>query len=180
MFQLRCILAERGYNVHVVEANRVGWGASGRNGGELIDGVSGGKHLERLGGEKLAWEMHWAGHEIIRSRVSEYDIQCDLKFGYLDLAIKERHLRDLREELEYFERFDFPHEVRILNAQETREAIGTDVYVGSMLNMANGHLHPLNLCIGEARAAVSKGATFYEQSPVERIEYGSKPDGRHC
>jgi glycine/D-amino acid oxidase-like deaminating enzyme len=53
--------------------------------------------------------------------------------------------------------------------------IGTDAYIGALMNMGNGHLHPLNLCIGEARAAVSRGATIYEQSPVLRIEKGNRP-----
>jgi len=69
----------------------------------------------------------------------------------------------------------FPHEFRLLSADETRETIGTSAYIGALLNMANGHLHPLNLCIGEARAAVSLGATIYEQSPVIKIEKGDRP-----
>ena len=89
-------LAERGYDVHVVEANRVGWGASGRNGGQIIGGISGEERMaRRLGsdGERIMWEMRWAGHDIIRERVRTYGIQCDLKQGYLDVAIKPRHVR---------------------------------------------------------------------------------------
>jgi gamma-glutamylputrescine oxidase len=171
-------LAERGYKVQVVEANRVGWGASGRNGGQIIGGISGeGKLANSLGaeGERLLWDMRWAGHDIIRERVDTYNIDCDLKWGYLDVAIKPRHLRDQREELEKMERYQFPHEYRSLSAQETQELIGTDAYIGSLLNKGNGHLHPLNLCIGEAQAAVSLGAVIYEQSPVLRIDKGSKP-----
>ena len=172
-------LAERGYEVHVLEANRVGWGASGRNGGQLIGGISGEELLQRRhkGGEaqRRIWELRWAGHDIIKDRVQRYGISCDLKFGYLDVAIKQRHIRALQEERDYLERFEFPHEVRLLNAAQTRETIGTSEYIGSLLNMGNGHLHPLNLCIGEARAAESLGARFYEQSPVRRIEHDGKP-----
>jgi gamma-glutamylputrescine oxidase len=77
--------------VHVLEANKVGWGASGRNGGQMIGGISGEHQLSNHYGldvEKMVWEMRWAGHEIIRERVNTYSIQCDLKFGYLDVAIK--------------------------------------------------------------------------------------------
>jgi glycine/D-amino acid oxidase-like deaminating enzyme len=147
-------LAERGYKVHVVEANRVGWGASGR---------------------ELFSELRWAGHEIIRERVDKYGIQCDLKPGYLDVAIKQRHLRDFEADYERLEKAGFPHELRLLSREETQETIGTDAYLGALLNMGNGHLHPLNLCIGEAMAAVSLGATIYEQSPVTRIEKGARP-----
>jgi gamma-glutamylputrescine oxidase len=171
-------LSERGYKVHVIEANRVGWGASGRNGGQIIGGISGeGKLAKSLGadGERMLWDMRWAGHDIIRERVDTYNIDCDLKWGYLDVAIKPRHLRDQQEELEKMERHQFPHEYRALSAQETGDLIGTDAYIGSLLNKGNGHLHPLNLCIGEAQAAASLGAVIYEQSPVLRIDKGSKP-----
>lgn len=171
-------LAERGYNVHVVEANKVGWGASGRNGGQLIGGIAGEEHIANQLGkdvEDIFGELRWAGHEIIRERVKTYGIQCDLKFGYLDVAIKQRHIRDIEADYERLERAEFPHDFRILSKDETREAIGTDVYIGALLNMGNGHLHPLNLCIGEARAAQSLGATIYEQSPVLNIEKHGRP-----
>ncbi|MGI9219411.1 MAG: NAD(P)/FAD-dependent oxidoreductase [Woeseiaceae bacterium] len=170
-------LAERGYNVHVVEASKVGWGASGRNGGQIISGITGERAIARHVGkdvEELFSEMRWAGHEIIRERVEKYSIQCDLKFGYLSVGEKPRHLRWFEDDLKRLNDTGFPHEVRLLSASETSDLIGTDVYTGALLNMGNGHLHPLNLCIGEARAAESLGATFYEQSPVLNIEHGSK------
>ncbi len=104
-----------------------------------------------------------------------YGIECDLKFGYLDVALKERHLRQFEADAERLEKAGFPHEFRMLSREETRETIGTDVYIGALLNMANGHVHPLNLCVGEARAAESLGVTIYEQSPVISIEKGNKP-----
>jgi len=170
-------LSERGYNVHVIESNRVGWGASGRNGGQIISGIAGETNIAKHHGrdvEEIFGEMRWAGHQIIRDRVGQYGIQCDLKFGYLDVAIKQRHLRDIEADYERLVKADFPHEFRILSKTETRDIIGTDAYIGSFLNMGNGHLHPLKLCVGEARAAVSQGATIYEQSPVLSIEHGSK------
>lgn len=171
-------LAERGYNVHVVEANRVGWGASGRNGGQLIGGISGEQQVaqhHRRDVEELFGELRWAGHDIVRERVATYGIQCDLKRGYLDVAIKRRHLRDFNADYERLQNAGFPHEIRMLSREETREMIGTDAYLGALLNMGNGHLHPLNLCVGEANAAVSLGATVYEQSKVLRIEHGNRP-----
>jgi len=171
-------LAERGYNVHVVEANRVGWGASGRNGGQMISGISGEAAIAKHHGrdvEEIFGELRWAGHHIIRERVATYGIECDLKHGYLDVAIKARHVHDIHADYERLKEANFPHEVRILSQEETRAATGTDAYIGALLNMGNGHLHPLNLCIGEANAAASLGATIYERSPVTRIEHGDKP-----
>jgi len=171
-------LAERGYKVHVIEANRVGWGASGRNGGQIIGGISGEKKIARqmgADGESLLWEMRWAGNDIIRQRIQTYDIDCDLKWGYLDVAIKPRHLREQQTEWESLQKHNFPHEHKLLSREETSALIGTDAYIGALMNMGNGHLHPLNLCLGEAEAAVAMGTTICEQSPVLRIEHGNKP-----
>jgi glycine/D-amino acid oxidase-like deaminating enzyme len=171
-------LAEQGYNVHVVEASRVGWGASGRNGGQLIGGIAGENRIARhIDGNRkeILRELRWGGHEIVRERVRRYAIDCDLKSGYLDVAIKPRHMSEFQAEHEQLVGDDFPHETRMLSGDETRELIGTDAYIGAHLNMGNGHLHPLKLCVGEARAAASLGASIYEQSPVVRIEHGPKP-----
>ncbi len=171
-------LAERGYNVHVVEANKVGWGATGRNGGQIIGGISGEDKIARhmgADGESLLWQMRWAGNDIIRERIQTYNINCDLKWGYLDVAIKPKHLRAQQAEWETLQKHSFPHEHRMLSRQETAALIGTDAYIGALMNMGNGHLHPLNLCLGEARAAISMGTTIYEQSPVLQIEHGDKP-----
>jgi len=171
-------LAERGYDVHVLDANKVGWGASGRNGGQVIGGISGEKKILQYHGrdkEDLLWDMRWAGNNIIRERVRTYGIDCDLKYGYLDVAIKPRHVRDLQEEFETLARHKFPHEFNLLSREETREITGSKAYIGALMNMGSGHVHPLNLCIGEARAAVSLGVKINEQSPVLRIEENRKP-----
>lgn len=165
-------LAERGYKVCVVEARRVGWGASGRNGGQIIAGISGEQRIAKHHGPGIAellWEMRWAGHRIIRERVARYAIDCDLKSGYLDVAIKARHVRDLEADVRRLEEHRYGEEFRLLSRDETRSMIGTDSYCGALLNMGNGHLHPLNLCLGEARAAVSLGVKMYERSPVQSI-----------
>ena len=168
-------LAERGYEVCVVEANRVGWGASGRNGGQMIAGISGEQRIAKYHGpgiEKLLWEMRWAGHRIIRERVARYSIECDLKSGYLDVAIKPRHVRDLEADVRRLAEHGCSDEFRLLSRDETRSMIGSESYCGALLIMGNGHLHPLNLCLGEARAAVSLGVKLYERSAVESISNG--------
>lgn len=170
-------LAERGFNVSLVEANKVGWGASGRNGGQLIHGIPGETTIARSLGkdvEDVFAELRWAGHAIVRDRVDKYSINCDLKFGYIDVASKSRHLRDFERQVRQLQAVNFPHAVRLTSAAETAELIGSEAYLGGLVNMGNGHLHPLNLCIGEARAAESLGVTIYEQSPVVRIEHGPR------
>jgi glycine/D-amino acid oxidase-like deaminating enzyme len=169
-------LAERGYEVSVVEANRVGWGASGRNGGQMIGGISGEQRMLQHHGpqiEKTLWDMRWTGHRIIRERVQKFAIDCDLKSGYLDVAIKPRHMRHLEVAHAKLSEHGFEQEFRLLSRNETRTTIGTDAYIGALMNMGNGHLHPLNLCAGEARAAASLGVQLFERSPVRSITHGN-------
>lgn len=171
-------LAERGYKVALIEANRVGWGASGRNGGQLIGGISGERKIAEKFGKQAAdtmWDMRWRGHEIILERVHQYAIDCDLKMGYMDVASKPRQVRDLEQEAAWLQERNFPYQYRVLYGEETRDTLATEAYVGGLLNMRNGHLHPLNLCIGEARAASNLGVQIFEHSVVSNIRHGSKP-----
>ena len=168
-------LAERGYNVAVVEANRVGWGASGRNGGQVIRGFSGAYKISKDFSEekkRMIWDMKWRGNAIIEERVSRYDIDCDLNPGFIEVAHKPRHLDELQAYYDDLAAHDFPYEYGVLDREETVAALGTEAYIGSFYNMRDGHVHPLNLCIGEARAAAGLGVQFFEQSPVTEIRHG--------
>ena len=171
-------LAERGYSVAIVEANRVGWGASGRNGGQLINGLSGMARLEKILGREHAdmlWDLRWRGNDIIHERVEKYGIQCDLKNGFVETALKERHVRELDEYAEEMERRNFPYPYEVWDREKTQASLGTDAYIGGFVCYRDGHLHPLNLCIGEARAAEGLGVQIFEQSPVTGIQHGNRP-----
>lgn len=171
-------LAERGYSVAVVEANRIGWGASGRNGGQIINGISGMSRMKKKYGESAAdalWAIRWRGNEIIRERVQKYGIQCDLKDGYAEVAVKPRHLEYIEEAFDELNAAGFEHRYEKWSRQETAEKLGTSAFHGAFVNYFDGHIHPLNLCIGEARAAADLGVRFFEQSPVTGIVHGRKP-----
>ncbi len=171
-------LAERGYDVALLESHRVGWGASGRNGGQLIDGfVDTGKIGKRFGlaAADMAYRMGLECRDIVVDRIGQYAIDCDLKMGYLDLALRPADMRQFEETLASKRRMNYPHDVRIVEAPDLGEYIGSDRYVGGLVNAGNGHLHPLNLCLGQARAAADLGATIFEQSRVTRIRHGQKP-----
>ena len=171
-------LAERGYSVALVEANRIGWGASGRNGGQLINGISGLDALSEKHGESIAdmiWDLRWRGNDIIYERVEKYNIQCDLKQGFVETAVKPRHLEYLNEYFEERQERNFPYKYEIWNKEKTQSSLGTDAYIGAFACYRDGHLHPLNLCIGEARAATQLGVKIFEQSPVIDIQHGQKP-----
>lgn len=171
-------LAERGYSVALVEANRVGWGASGRNGGQIINGMSGLSRLRKKHGDGIAdmiWDLRWRGHEIIHERVEKYGIQCDLKSGYVEVAPKLRQVEWFDEYAAEREARGFPYRYETWDREQTRANLGTDAYHGGFVCYRDGHVHPLNLCIGEARAAAGFGAQVFEQSPVTDIEHGDRP-----
>jgi len=171
-------LAERGYSVALVEAHRIGWGASGRNGGQMINGISGLDKIQKKHGDDIGdmiWDLKWRGNDIIYDRVEKYGIQCDLKSGFLEVATKPRQLSYFDEFVAEREKHNFPYRYEVWDKEETRSRLGTDAFHGGFLCYRDGHLHPLNLCIGEARAAHNLGVHIFEQSPVTDIEHGDRP-----
>ncbi|MEW6462339.1 MAG: FAD-binding oxidoreductase [Pseudomonadota bacterium] len=175
-------LAERGLKVAVVETNKVGWGASGRNGGQVTGSLSGDEAMRKqmrnsLGSEvdDFIWHLRWRGHEIIKSRVARYGIACDLKHGHLHAAMKPSHMDELRASYDEALRRGMAGEVSLLDGAEVRAQLGSDLYCGAIKNTRNMHLHPLNLCLGEAQAAASLGALIFEHSEVLDIVHGPRP-----
>jgi len=172
-------LAERGFDVALVEANRIGWGASGRNGGQIIGGI--GHTPERFkksigaDGIRAIHRMGIEAREVIRQRVERYAIQCDLKWGYCDVALKPRHMKQFAQWQAFEQAIGNPHPYTLLDREQLKTYVNSDRYLGGLHNTANGHLHPLNLCIGEAQALAGLGASIYEQSRVVTIEQGSTP-----
>ena len=171
-------LAERGFSVILLEAHKIGWGASGRNGGQLIRGV--GHGLEQFAnmigndGVRQLKLMGLEAVEIVRQRVEHYAIDCDLTWGYCDLANKPRDLLSLAEDAEELRSLGYRHHLQLLQASEMHSVVGSDRYVGGMIDMGSGHLHPLNLALGEAVAAQTLGVRLFEHSAVTRIEYGAQ------
>lgn len=171
-------LSERGYKVALVEANRVGWGASGRNGGQLINGISGTGRIARGKPQAVAdqlWQLGWRGHELIHERVKKYGIECDLKAGFVEVAVKASQVPWLEEYAEERQKHNFPHRYELWDRQKTIDKLGTHAFHGAFACYRDGHLHPLNLCIGEARAAHRLGTEIFEQSPVTHISHGARP-----
>ncbi len=175
-------LAERGYSVAVLEAERVGWGASGRNGGQIGTGYSPGMaKIEGWVGREDArklWDMSEEAKNIIRDRVQRHQISCDLKPGYFHGAAKVRDLDHLRQEIELLStRYDY-RDARLIEPADVGQYVSTSAYHGGLFDAGVGHLHPLNYCLGLARAAMEAGVRIFEDSPVEAIEKGSRPLAR--
>ncbi|MBP5078133.1 FAD-binding oxidoreductase [Pseudomonas chlororaphis] len=175
-------LAEKGLKVAIVESHKIGWGATGRNGGQVTGSLSGDeamrKQMRRTLGDEVddfIWQLRWRGHQIIRQRVDKYAIACDLKHGHLHAAYKPSHLAGLRADYEEAVRRGMRDEISLLDRQQVREVLESPLYHGAIKNTRNLHLHPLNLCIGEARAAESLGALIFEHSEVLQIVHGEHP-----
>jgi glycine/D-amino acid oxidase-like deaminating enzyme len=173
-------LAERGREVVLLEARRVGWGASGRNGGQVIGGLCEEPLPRPRGvdhaGMRVLHELGAEGVAIVRDRVAHHGIDCDLRWGYLDVALRKRHLGRLRDNLAARRSRGYPHELRLLDRDEVAAFTGSRAYLGGLYDPTGaGHLHPLRLCQGEAAAAVILGACVHEQTPVERVEHGPRP-----
>jgi len=174
-------LAERGFKVAVLEAERVGWGASGRNGGQLITGYNKPvSTLARWVGPEDArhlWDMSEEAKGIVAGLVDRFGIDCDLKWGYLLAGLKPRHMGELAEWRDELEGLGY-HRTRLLDRAQIREAVASDRYVGGLIDEGSGQLHPLNYCLGLAAAAESLGVRIFEGSKVTAIDTGPRPWAR--
>lgn len=171
-------LLESGFKVCIVEAAKVGFGASGRNGGQIVNSYSRDIDvIERSVGARqaqLLGQMAFEGGRIIRERIAKYNIQCDLKDGGVFAAFTAKQMGHLEAQKKLWERYGH-NQLELLDAKGIRDVVATDNYVGGMLDLSGGHIHPLNLALGEAAAVESLGGIIYEQSPAVRIERGTNP-----
>lgn len=175
-------LCEKGFKVAIVEANKIGWGATGRNGGQVTGSLSGDKAMGKqfrkpLGAatDDFIWNLRWRGHDIIKKRVEKYNIECDLKHGHLQTAYKPSHIKELKQMLDQAQQNGMEKDVSWVSKEEIPNYLESSIYHGGLLNKRNMHLHALELCIGEARAAEGLGALIFEDSKVIDIKHGDQP-----
>ena len=166
-------LAESGYDVILLEAKRIGWGASGRNGGQLHSGQrKGQQELEKLFGHDRAhelWQLAEESKALVKQRITKHNIDCDYKPGLLHAAYKKSDVKEIKSEISKLqEDYNYGH-VRYVSKQEISEMLGTDIYHGGVLDTDAGHLHPLNYVLGLSQAARQAGVRIFERSPVTQI-----------
>ena len=166
-------LAQNGQSVLMIEGAQVGWGASGRNGGQIVNGLNAGLDTisKRYGEDTASFigSMLQEGGQVIRDFVKRYDIHCDLKDNNIYVALNTKHMRNLEEKQRLWRRHGMDdHEM--LDANALRSHVNSRLYVGGMLDRTGGHLHPLNLALGEAAAIEKSGGIIHEHSRVLRIE----------
>jgi gamma-glutamylputrescine oxidase len=171
-------LSENGYSVIVLEADRIGFGASGRNGGQIVNGYS--RDLEtiarRYGPERAArlGEMSLEGGQIIRERVAKYGIECDLVDGGFFAAFTDKQVKEMAEVRANWQKHGHDG-LEMVSKAEVGKYVKADRYVGGMIDTKGGHIHPLDLVLGEAAAAESLGAKIFEKSKVVHLDTGPQP-----
>jgi len=171
-------LAERGHAVALLEANRIGWGASGRNGGQILPGWSGEDAMRNQLGEaaeEFLERTRFRGNEIIEDRIEKYQIDCDYARGAMTAALNQSHMRRLRADYEGYIAAGRSADAEFIKADRIRKFIVSDAYVGGLFEKRAAHCHPLNLCLGEARAARNLGVRIFENSRALEIQYGERP-----
>jgi gamma-glutamylputrescine oxidase len=170
-------LAERGFKVALLEANFVGYGASGRSGGQTIFGLASSQKAlaSQVGREdaKRLFEMSVEALDLIQSLIRRHGIECDYRPNHVHVATKPRHLDELREWLEEL-RGEYGYEsVSLLDRAQLQAHLRSARYLGGLLDTRSGHLHPLKLTQGVARAAESAGAVILEQTQALHYEEGA-------
>jgi gamma-glutamylputrescine oxidase len=163
-------LAQRGYRVTLLEAERIGWGASGRSGAQAIFGVAAGQDkLNALLGAvdaRHVWDMSIEALSLMRELIAHHQIDCDYVSGQMHVAIKPRQLVELQNwERELRDSYDY-QSVRLLDRAATRGLVASERYIGGLLDTNSGHLHPLKYVRGLAAAAERLGCTLHESSRV--------------
>ena len=170
-------LAERGYRTVLLEARRVGNGASGRNGGQLGSGHRRDQlTLEReLGVERarLLWSLAEEAKALVRARVARHGIDCDLKPGIAIAAHRPRHARVLAREAEHLSARYGYDALDVLDRTALRAEVDSEDFHGGLMDRGAGHLHPLDYARGLARVAADAGADIREGTPVTGLATGS-------
>ncbi|HEX7116634.1 MAG TPA: FAD-binding oxidoreductase [Steroidobacter sp.] len=167
-------LAQRGYRVVLLEAAHIGWGASGRSGGQAIVGYAcSQQRLEQQVGfesAKRMWDISVEGLKLLRERVERYRIDCDLHWGHLHVAVKNRQREELLRDLEETrERYGY-EQLRFFERAEVESLLATTRYCAGLYDAGSGHLHPLNYTLGLADAAAAAGAQIFERSPATSVQ----------
>ena len=180
-------LAGRGYRVVLLEQERIGWGASGRSGGQLLHGYSAeGSRVEKLVGAEDArklWELSLEALDLARGRISEHKIDCDFVEGYVLAALNASHRRQLLAYREHLDHYGY-NDCSLHEGAELEKLLRSPRYCAGLFDFRCGHVHPLNFTLGLARAALKAGATLHGQSQALNLDTSGKgvkvktPQGR--
>lgn len=167
---------EAGFSVILLEANRVGWGASGRSGGQMIPGMRwhAGDLVNTFGAERARtlFTVATTARSRVHHRIAMHGIDCDLRGGHLTAACKPRHFVDMQREVECLQHVMGYDAARLIEPALLPDYVGSALYHGGLFDADGGHLHPLNYAIGLAKAALDAGVVIHEDSAATGIDHG--------
>lgn len=165
-------LAEAGYSVVLLEGERIGWGASGRNGGQVINGFAKDiTQVAQLLGQAQArrmWDLSLQATQMLRGRIAHYAIDAEYRPGYLLAAARPHHMAGLAAEQSALQALGYARS-RLLDKSEISAEVRSSRFHGGLLDKGGGHLHPLKYVRGLAAAAAGAGVRIFEKSRVTRI-----------
>ena len=174
-------LAQRGYKVVLLEARFVGYGASGRSGGQLIFGLAPSQKAltAQVGREdaRRLFDLSIEALDSTRALIDTYAIACDYAPNHVHVATKPRHVRELTEWADELHGEYGYASARLLNRDELQSHVRSELYLGGLLDSRSGHLHPLKYTQGLARAAELEGVRIYENTQVLRYDSGNNRGG---
>ena len=172
-------LAEKGVDVRVLEAHRLGFGASGRNGGQVGSGQRLEQHvLEKQYGRDMAqqlWDLAEAAKAEVARLIRVHKIDCHYRGGIAHACWREREVPVHQRYAETLARDYGYDKIKPLNRSEMADLLGTEVYHGGTLDAGAGHLHPLRYVLGLGRVALAAGAVIHENSIAVKVEEGARP-----
>ena len=167
-------LAERGLRVALLEAKHIGYGGSGRSGGQSIMGYACEQTtLEKAVGAADArrmWDISIEGLKLQRDLIARHSIDCDYVPGHMILGMKRRHDDALRAEVDNLRSVYDYHSIRLIGREEVRTLIASERYTSALHDSNGGHLHPYRYTLGLGRAATSAGVSIFENSWVTRLD----------
>jgi len=166
-------LARQGISVALLEQSRLGWGASGRNGGQVHVGMRRDQEwLEKTVGADAAlrfWKLALEARDHLDWLIQSYGVDCSYRPGLIHADHKSRYVPESRAHVEFMrDRYGY-HHLKFLPREELRELLASDGYYGGTFDARSGHLHALDWAIGIARAATAEGAQLYEGVEVTKI-----------
>ena len=166
-------LKERGFSVVLLEARRVGFGASGRNGGQVGVGQRRDQfYLEKKFGISKAkdlWNIGLEASKDVLGLINKYNISCDYKPGILDVEFRKRNVWEYEREVEHMSTVYKYEKMEFLNKEQLRARLGSEMYYGGLQDNGGAHIHPLNFALGLSEAAKKIGVKIFEKSRVTKI-----------
>ena len=173
-------LIERGFSVALLEAKHLGFGGSGRSGGQTIFGyASGQEKLEKLVGEtdaRFMWDIALEGMKLQRELIARHSIACEYVAGHMHVGVKPRHDAELRAEVESLHTKYGYRSVRFVDHDELRTIVQSDRYTTGIYDANSGHLNPYKYTLGLGQAAARAGVRIFENSWVTKLELAAHAD----